>query len=178
VAKIKETGFTLYHFSMNGIYLIIGGNLENRIRNLEYCRRLIAERIGQLMRVSGIYETAAWGKEDEPAYLNQVLLIHSEKSAEEVLTSSLAIEHELGRTRNKKWEARLIDIDILFYNNAVINLPNLHIPHPRMQDRKFVLFPLCEIAENYVHPLLNKTVSEMLTACKDPLEVKLYFGNE
>ncbi len=174
MAKIRVQNRKLYQFSMNGIYLIIGGNLGNRVENLRRCVALIETRIGAVLNASGIYETAAWGKEDAGPYLNQVLFIKTDYSAEEILRRSLSIENTLGRTRHEKWESRLIDIDILFFNKEIIRLPLLTIPHPHLHNRKFVLIPLNDIAEDFIHPVFHQTVGELLKACPDPLEVHLF----
>lgn len=163
---------------MNGIYLIIGGNLGDRDQMLLQCRQAISRHIGPIVQQSGIYETKAWGNEDTPDYLNQVLQIDTRRSANEIMDICLSIELEMGRTRQARWEARLIDIDLLFYHGDIIDRPNLHVPHPRMTDRRFVLVPLHEIAPGFIHPQLNCTVADLLADCKDPLEVHLYARSE
>ncbi|MBK7763603.1 MAG: 2-amino-4-hydroxy-6-hydroxymethyldihydropteridine diphosphokinase [Bacteroidetes bacterium] len=159
---------------MNGVYLITGGNLGNRQENLTKSSLMIAKLIGPIITQSAFYETSAWGKMDEPAYLNQVLYVHTNLSAMEVLEKCLAIEHNMGRIRHDKWASRLIDIDILFFNDEVYKLANLKIPHPHIAERKFVLVPLHEIAPNFVHPSLHQTIHELLVICADPLEVNLF----
>jgi 2-amino-4-hydroxy-6-hydroxymethyldihydropteridine diphosphokinase len=156
---------------MNGIYIIIGGNLGDRLALIEDCKHKIEKEIGIISRSSSIYESASWGETDNPNYLNQVLYIESNFSAKEVLEKALEIEKELGRTRDKKWESRLIDIDILFFNEEIIDEKNLKIPHPHLQNRKFVLVPLNEIASEFIHPVFKKSVSYLLSICQDKLKV-------
>lgn len=163
---------------MNGIYVIIGGNLGNREHNLENCRKQIELKIGQIDQMSSIYQTAAWGNEADAPYLNQVLKLSTKMSPGEVLQLSLKIEENLGRVRNEKWESRLIDIDLLFFNDQVLNESELIIPHPHLQKRKFVLVPMNEIAPSLVHPVLHKTIHELLSECQDPLNVDLYQPND
>ncbi len=158
---------------MNGIYLIIGGNIGNRAENLSICREMIANEIGPLQQSSSLYETASWGNENEAAYLNQVLFLQTNKSAGETLICCLSIEKKMGRVRQIKWESRLIDIDILFFNQDIIYEPNLKIPHPHIQKRKFVLIPLNEIASGFIHPVLHKKISQLLHECDDKLEVRI-----
>lgn len=156
---------------MNGIYFIIGGNLGDRLALIEECKQKIKKILGPILRSSSIYESESWGETNNPNYLNQVLFIESKFSAKEVLEKALEIEKELGRTRDKKWESRLIDIDILFFNNEIIEEKNLKIPHPHLQNRKFVLVPLNEIASEFVHPVLKTTISNLLDNCNDNLKV-------
>jgi 2-amino-4-hydroxy-6-hydroxymethyldihydropteridine diphosphokinase len=156
---------------MNGIYFIIGGNLGDRLALIEECKQKIKKILGPILRSSSIYESESWGETNNPNYLNQVLFIESKFSAKEVLEKALEIEKELGRTRDKKWESRLIDIDILFFNDEIIEEKNLIIPHPHLQNRKFVLVPLNEIASEFVHPVLKTTISNLLDNCSDNLKV-------
>ena len=157
---------------MNQTYLLIGGNLGNRPENLGKARQLIAANAGQIRKSSSLYETEAWGIKDQPAFLNQVLLVDTELDPRQLLSTILAIEHQMGRERTQKFGPRSIDIDILFYNDEIIDEPGLAIPHPQMHLRKFTLKPLKEIAPSYFHPVIKKSVSDLLRECPDSLAVK------
>jgi 2-amino-4-hydroxy-6-hydroxymethyldihydropteridine diphosphokinase len=145
---------------MNKAYLLTGGNLGNRLDNLYKAADYIEQYCGKIVRKSSVYETAAWGLEDQPDFYNQALLINTMLSAQELIRQLLIIENKMGRRREVKMGPRTIDIDILFYNDAVINAPDLIIPHPRMQDRRFVLMPFSEIAPNFIHPVFHKRPAE------------------
>lgn len=162
---------------MNGIYLIIGGNIGNRVQNIYDCKQHIEHDMGNIEAASSIYETAAWGKTDEPNYLNQVLKINTIYPPKLLLKKCLEIEKKMGRIRNEKWSSRTIDIDILFYNNEIIDEPNLRIPHPRIAERKFVLIPLNELAAEEEHPIYKNTINSLLISCDDILEVLVYNKN-
>ena len=141
---------------MSKAYLMIGGNLGDRKENLQQAIILIRKSCGPLIKISSLYETAAWGLVDQPSFLNQALEISTSLSAIELLSSILSIEKDMGRTRTEKLGPRLIDIDILFFNDEVHDLPHLKIPHPELQNRRFVLTPLAEIAAQLQHPVLKK----------------------
>lgn len=159
---------------MNLAYLLIGGNLGDRIKNITSARNYVEKEIGKIINASSIYETASWGIEEQPDFLNQVLFIQTILSAKQVITILLAIENKMGRVRSEKNASRIIDIDILFFNNDIINEPSLKIPHPQIQNRKFTLVPLFELAPEYIHPVLQKPIKELLANCKDALQVKKY----
>ncbi len=134
----------------------------------------MGQRIGNISAESPIYETESWGYHDND-YLNQVVVCDTTLSAEKILTETSLIETELGRVRNGQgYQARTIDIDILLYGNEVVVSPTLTVPHPRMQERKFVLIPMCDLAPSLIHPTLNKTMKELLQCCTDSCNVKLY----
>ena len=156
---------------MNSVFLCLGGNLGDRKENLENAIELLEKNAGTIIKRSSVYETASWGNTDQPAYLNQVLQLTTDLSAENLLDTCLNVERNLGRTRTMKWENRLIDIDILFFNSEIINIAKLKIPHPLLHERLFVLKPLNEIAPGYIHPVYNKTVKELFENCSDPLKV-------
>jgi 2-amino-4-hydroxy-6-hydroxymethyldihydropteridine diphosphokinase len=159
---------------MNKVFLLIGGNMGDRLQNLHQAITLLSEAVGPVIQQSAVYETAAWGKTDQPAFLNQALLLKTRLSAQELIIAALLVEEQMGRHRMEKFGPRVIDIDIMFYNEDVIDEAHLTIPHPQMQNRRFALVPLNELAPLYVHPVLNKTVEELLLECKDELPVILY----
>ena len=123
---------------------------------------------------SSIFETTAWGNENQNNFLNSVIEIKTPFDAFTILQKSQEIENNLGRERADQWGERTIDIDILFYNNKIINTNELTVPHPLIQKRKFVLVPLSEIAPNYTHPILKKNISTLLSECKDTQKVLDY----
>lgn len=157
---------------MNKAYLLTGGNLGNRNSNLTMARELIHESCGKITGQSSVYETAAWGPVAQPDYLNQVLELETRLSPADLMHNLLGIEKSLGRHREERYGARTLDIDILFYDDLVIDREDLIIPHPRLYTRRFVLVPLCEIAPGLVHPILQLTVKQLLEQCTDPLNVK------
>lgn len=161
---------------MNTVYLSLGSNQGDR---RAWLRKAIAllEEYGMVSKVSSLYQTAAWGLEDQPDFLNMALCMQTGSSATELLHAIQHVEQQLGRVRNIKWGPRTLDIDILFFNNDVIDLPDLQIPHPFLSQRRFVLAPLAEITAEYVHPVLNKTVDTLLAECTDMQEVTIA-GNE
>lgn len=155
---------------MNRIYLITGGNIGDRKKNLETAAEIIEQRVGGIIQSSKLYETEAWGMTDQPLFYNQVLVLESEFSAREVLHAILKIEEEMGRKRTVKNAARIIDIDILFFNDEIVNGQNLVIPHPEIKNRRFVLTPLNEIAPQMLHPVFKKTMRELLSETNDLLK--------
>ncbi|MCF6406955.1 2-amino-4-hydroxy-6-hydroxymethyldihydropteridine diphosphokinase [Chitinophaga filiformis] len=161
---------------MNKAILLIGGNLGDRTGHLQQAVEQIDKQVGKVEKISALYETAAWGHVEQPDYLNQALLVSTGMDARTLLQTVLAIEHNIGRIRRQKWGARVIDIDIIFYNDAIINEPDLKIPHPQMQFRQFVLVPLREIVPDWQHPILHQSVSTLLENCTDQLPARKYEG--
>ena len=158
---------------MNQVYLLIGGNLNNRFELLDKAKKGISEKIGTIAKESSIYETAPWGFESEQNFLNQVLIVFTTLTPMEVLEKCQIIENNLDRVRKEKqYTSRTMDIDILFYNDEIIHEKQLVIPHERLHQRRFTLEPLVEIAPNLLHPVLKKSLSEILKECKDNSEVK------
>jgi 2-amino-4-hydroxy-6-hydroxymethyldihydropteridine diphosphokinase len=157
---------------MDVAYLLTGGNLGNRYNNLNEALVQVQQHCGALLAASGIYETEAWGIEDQNLFLNQVLMIETDLEPKELLEQILNIETSMGRLRDKKYGPRLIDIDILFYGDRIIKTHDLQVPHPFVHKRRFALQCLADIAPGLVHPVLKKTINELLNECEDPLKVK------
>jgi 2-amino-4-hydroxy-6-hydroxymethyldihydropteridine diphosphokinase len=156
------------------LYLLLGANLGDRIQSFIAARDLIGSRIGPILLASSLYETAPWGVPDQPSFLNQVLEVDTPLTPQEVLSGILEIEQELGRVRHERWTARMIDIDILYYDDLVIDITGLTIPHPRLHERRFTLAPLVEIAPRFFHPLLKKTNLQLLSDCTDESSVTTF----
>ncbi|MBK7850374.1 MAG: 2-amino-4-hydroxy-6-hydroxymethyldihydropteridine diphosphokinase [Bacteroidetes bacterium] len=156
---------------MHKTLLLLGTNLGDRNLNLDTAMRMISREIGLLEQKSSVYETQAWGKEDQGPYLNQVLLVSTSLSAEVLMRKILEVESDMGRVRAGKWEPRIIDIDILFFDNDVIHVPGLDVPHPHLHERKFTLVPLAELIPHYIHPEIGKSVGQLLREVDDPLDV-------
>ena len=157
---------------MINVFLLLGSNLGDRHRFLSQAIEHIENDIAPVLKTSSVYETQSWGKTDEPDYLNQVIMLQTDLPAQIVLQKILNIENTLGRRREEKFGSRTIDIDILFYGQAIINEPGLHIPHPELHKRRFTLEPLAEIAPDLVHPVLNKNILRLKSELKDSLNVK------
>jgi deoxyguanosine kinase len=151
------------------VFLSLGSNLGNRMKNLVYaCKELMAT--GDNFSFSSVYETEAWGFKTDQQFLNLVIRFETVLEPEELLQTIQAIEIKLGRTRNilnTGYDSRIIDIDILFFGDKIINTQDLVVPHPKLQYRKFVLLPLCEIAANNLHPVMRKTFIQLLSECTD-----------
>ncbi len=157
----------------NHLILHTGTNLGNREDNLLKANDLIQKRIGKISNYSSLYETEPWGVEDQPAFINQAIELSTDLTPQEVLEVCNGIEDEMGRIRVQKWERRLIDIDIIFYGNQIINTERLKIPHKHIQDRNFVLIPLMEIIPDFIHPIFEETIETLYEKSTDTLEVFL-----
>ncbi len=162
---------------MNTVFLLIGGNIGDRSANLQTAKTMLQQGLGEIGNCSSVYETSAWGNIDQADFLNQVIMIHTKLAAAECMNEILSIENKMGRVRHKKNDPRTIDIDILFYNHEIINSTNLTIPHPEIQNRKFALVPLQEIIPDFIHPVLKSSITQLLSTCKDELEVRLMTVN-
>jgi 2-amino-4-hydroxy-6-hydroxymethyldihydropteridine diphosphokinase len=157
---------------MNVAYLLIGGNLGNRSANLQNALYQIEKNCGKILDLSAIYETAAWGLSNQPSFYNQAVSIQTNLEPKALMEQLLAIETNMGRIRSIKLGPRLIDLDILLINNLILNTETLILPHPLMEQRRFALLPLAEIAPNLMHPILQKTIQELLMHCSDQLDVQ------
>lgn len=155
------------------ITVILGSNSGNKAEYIRKAATSLTRQTGRLVAISSLYETEPWGFECNEPFLNQVLRIETRLHPEIVLQKALEIENSLGRTRSSetRYASRTIDIDLLFCDSEIIRTPSLTIPHPRIAERRFVLVPLNEIMPDFVHPVLQKTVSELLAECSDPLSV-------
>lgn len=156
---------------LNKAFLIIGTNLGNRNENIEAAKIQLEKKVGRIKKISSVYETEPWGITDQPSFYNVVLVIETHLGAKDLLTALLQIEKEMGRIRHLKYGTRIIDLDILFYEDEVLSTDYLTIPHPRIQERNFVLKPLVEIAEDFIHPVFQKTTLQLLQECEDKLKV-------
>ena len=158
---------------MNKLYILLGGNLGDKRTVFSEVQDKLNDRVGKITEQSSIYETEPWGFESSDIFWNQALEISTPLSPEEVLVQTQQIELELGRTgKTDQYDSRIIDIDILFYDDQIIHLENLIIPHPRLQERKFALVPLCEIAPELIHPVFQKSIRQLLDECQDTLWIE------
>lgn len=157
---------------MNTAYLLTGGNMGNRLNNLQQAAEFIQQNCGKIVNRSSIYETEAWGKTDQPAFLNQTLQIETDLSPDVLMQSLLDIESSMGRIRTVKMGPRIIDLDILLIDDMIQTSAMLTIPHPALPLRKFALLPLAEIAPELIHPIEKKSILELLQICSDTLNVQ------
>lgn len=159
---------------MNQAYILIGGNTGNRVNNLTKACRLLEERCGRIKVRSAVYETQAWGITDQRDFLNQAVLLETEFPAAELMDTLLEVEEAMGRKRGERNGPRNIDMDIILFNDDVIDTSRLKVPHPRMHLRRFVMVPMCELAPDLAHPVTGKKMSRLLRECKDRLVVERY----
>lgn len=155
---------------MNDIFLLLGTNVGNRVNNLSDAVQKLVDAGLKITRRSAIYESEPWGDKDQSWFLNLVLQAGTTTSAHQLLKSILKIETDLGRKRERKWGPRIIDIDILYYNKVQINEDHLAVPHPGIPDRKFTLMPLVELEPDFIHPILQKSHTQLLEGTTDHSE--------
>lgn len=155
------------------VFLSLGGNLGNTQEIFKACYPLIENKVGTILQQSSLYQTAAWGLQDQADFVNQVILVESELTPEAILTTIQAIEKDFGRERKITWGPRTLDLDILFIDQKIIQTTDLQVPHPHIQDRKFVLIPMDEIAGNFEHPIFKKSMVELLRETTDATPVSL-----
>lgn len=153
--------------------LLMGTNLDDRLKNLDQAQAFILERIGGLHLESSVYRTAPWGNTKQEDFLNKIIVVQTFLKPHKLMEALLEIEREMGRIRSEKWAPRLIDLDILYYNDYVLHEIGLTIPHPYIQERRFTLVPLVEIMPLFVHPGLHQTNAELLAQTGDFSEVFL-----
>jgi 2-amino-4-hydroxy-6-hydroxymethyldihydropteridine diphosphokinase len=157
---------------MAEVFILLGGNVGDKSKIFNKTTKLIAERAGKIIKRSSIYVTEPWGFESD-LFWNQALIISTSLNPYELLIQTQAIEAEMGRIKTSAaYEARKMDIDLLFYDELLIEIPDLKIPHPRIGERKFVLIPLNEIAPEKRHPGTGLTICEMLEICSDTMRVE------
>jgi 2-amino-4-hydroxy-6-hydroxymethyldihydropteridine diphosphokinase len=161
---------------MHIVYLLLGGNVGDRLAYLSEAKKNIGDLIGKCIKKSSLYQTQAWGFNHETHFLNQLLVVETELSPTELMQTILYIEMSLGRIRDEaeQWKERTIDIDILFFDDLVLKTDFIQIPHPRIRERRFVLIPLAEITPDLKHPVYNLTITELIDECNDKLSVSLY----
>ena len=155
------------------IIILLGSNLGDRLANLQQAIASIAS-FSNILQQSNIYQTAAWGNTDQADFLNQAIEIQTNQTAENLMHALLAIESQMGRVRLQKWEPRIIDLDIIFYESAIHTTDFIQIPHPEMQNRSFVLKPLLDLIPNFEHPILKQNITQLWEKCPDQLEVSLF----
>ncbi|TAF44887.1 MAG: 2-amino-4-hydroxy-6-hydroxymethyldihydropteridine diphosphokinase [Sphingobacteriales bacterium] len=156
---------------MNKVFLLLGCNLGNKLQNISIAITMLTKKVGIVNSYSSVYESAAWGNKEQPNFLNQLVICHSTLKPHDILAQIFEIENYFKRQRLEKWGARTMDIDILFYNDLLVNDDKLTIPHPLLHNRKFALLPLNEIAPQFIHPVLGKNMNELCLLCNDELEV-------
>ncbi len=159
---------------MNKTYLLLGSNIGDSKKQLATAVKHINNEIGEVTRLSSLYATAAWGNKNQPDFLNQVLVLETKLTAQQTIKRVLSIEKRMGRIRTVKNAPRIIDIDILFFNKSVIKEKHLVVPHPEIQNRRFVLVPLNELSPNLKHPVFQQSIHYLLQNCKDTLNVKKF----
>ncbi len=159
----------------NDAYILLGANLGYKKETFSRARTMIAKEAGMIVSASSLYQTQPWGFESNDIFLNQALLVNTSLDAKALLKVLLKIEETLGRKRNGKgYESRTIDIDILFFNNEIIETDVLTVPHPRIHLRNFALEPMAELAPDFLHPVLNKTMTELKQCCPDRHKVLVF----
>ena len=159
------------------VFILLGSNLGDREMLVNQACKMIGERYGEIVDKSSLYESEPWGFQSEQWFLNQVVVMETALKPDELMSTLLSIEKELGRDRSVKYDgyvSRPIDLDILYFGDKIIETQMVTAPHPRLHQRRFTLLPLCEIAPDFVHPLLKMTNTQLLESCQDSGNVNIY----
>lgn len=154
--------------------LLLGSNEGNRLQALNSAVSLIEKSVGKIIKESSVYQTDPWGFTEQPDFLNKIVVVETLHSPHELLHAIKNIEKKLGRSTTEKWQSRVIDIDILYYDELILQSDELTIPHPYLHDRNFTLIPLNEIMPHQMHPVFKKPTHELLNVCADKGQVKKY----
>jgi 2-amino-4-hydroxy-6-hydroxymethyldihydropteridine diphosphokinase len=163
--------FYAYFYSMHKAYILLGSNMDRRMNFITKAKQQIALQAGSIVKESSVYQTAAWGNTKQQDFLNQIIILTTKQLPDELMQTLLNIETGLGRVRTQKFGPRTIDLDLLFYNDLIHHSPIVTLPHPAIQDRKFVLVPLVELSPRKIHPVYKQTVTQLLKDCTDKLAV-------
>jgi 2-amino-4-hydroxy-6-hydroxymethyldihydropteridine diphosphokinase len=157
------------------VFLGLGSNQGDRLHYLEEAKEYLNNYVGTVIATSPVYETEPWGYESKSFFLNRVISVKTSLSAEQIINEISKIEEKMGRNRSSgKYADRIIDIDLLLYDDLIISTDRISVPHPQMDQRKFVLQPVSDIAGETVHPVFNKTINQLLAECNDQSKVELY----
>jgi 2-amino-4-hydroxy-6-hydroxymethyldihydropteridine diphosphokinase len=159
-------------------YIQIGTNMGDRFASLNQARQLLSGEKLTIKNSSSIYETAAWGQIPQPDFLNQIICIHTSWNPDELMQHLLATEKKMGRIRTEKKGPRVIDLDILFFDDLILSSEIVTIPHPLLQERRFILEPMVELDPDFIHPVFKKSCIELLQTCEDPLPVKKWIAEQ
>lgn len=154
------------------VVLLLGSNVGNKLAQLKFATKEISLKIGEVVKTSAIYESAAWGEPEQPSFLNQVIILETKLLPFQILEKTQIIEQKAGRIARGKWQMRELDIDILFYGDKIVKEEKLQIPHPYIQERFFTLTPLYEIMPEYIHPTFKKSITDLYEQCDKSLMVK------
>jgi 2-amino-4-hydroxy-6-hydroxymethyldihydropteridine diphosphokinase len=166
-----EKLFYSYFYTMHKAYILLGSNMGRRSSFLQKAKQQIELLSGRIVKESSVYQTAAWGNTKQQDFLNQIIIIQTKQLPHELMQTLLSIETNLGRVRTVKFGPRTIDLDILFYDDLIHRSPAVTLPHPAIQDRRFVLVPLAELSPRKIHPVYKQTVTQLLKECPDKLVV-------